>query len=228
MSFTESMSDPPLTASDLPERLSALLRQGPGGGGARLPLSPELSYGRHAGPAPHTAREAAVILLLFRRAGRWLLPLTVRQAALSRHGGQVSLPGGSVDPGESSSQAAMRELREELGIEGNVRLLGRLSDCYVFASDFVVTPWVATADFDPVWKPHDREVQGVVELPLGVLLDARSVGRMTVERGPLVFHSRCFRVNETCIWGATSVILSELAGVIQSFNKPRMNADNRG
>lgn len=215
MSFTESKMETLPTAGDLPERLAKALSEGRQGGAARLRMSPELSYGRHAGPPPHTARPAAVMLLLFQRAGRWHLPLTERPATLARHGGQISLPGGSVDPCESSSQAALRELGEELGVEAPVELLGRLADCYIFASDFLVTPWVAATTNDPQWKPHGSEVQRIIELPLDVLLDERSIGRMTIERGPLVFHAPCLRVGSACIWGATSVILSELGDVLR-------------
>ena len=60
-------------------------------------MSPQLSYGRHAGPAPCTARAAAVLLMLFRRRGRWHLPLTERPKTLPHHGGQISLPGGAIE-----------------------------------------------------------------------------------------------------------------------------------
>jgi 8-oxo-dGTP pyrophosphatase MutT (NUDIX family) len=155
------------------------------------------------------------MVLLYRRGGRWHLPLTERPATLSRHGGQISLPGGAVDPGESSSDAALRELSEELGIAGEVELLGRLADCYVFASNYVVTPWVAAMSSEPQWRPHDHEVQGVVELPIGLLLDERSVSQMTIQRGPLEFRAPCLRFGSACIWGATGAILGELAEVLR-------------
>jgi 8-oxo-dGTP pyrophosphatase MutT (NUDIX family) len=179
-------------------------------------MSPEMSYGRHAGPAPFTARPAAVTLLLFRRGTRWHLPLTERPPTLSRHAGQISLPGGAVERGESSSDAALRELAEELGVEAQVKLLGRLDNCYVFASDFVITPWVAAMPLEPAWRPHDREVHGVVELPLDVLLDEQRVDSITIRRGPLEFNVPCIRVGSACIWGATSVILSELAAALSN------------
>ena len=94
-------------------------------------------------------------------------------------------------------------------------MLGQLADCYVFASNFPVTPWVAATTEEPQWTPHDREVQGVVELPLDVLLDERSIDQMTIERGPLVFRAPCIRLGHACIWGATSVILSELGDVLR-------------
>src|SRR5436190_4149358 len=108
------------TADDLPLRLAAVLHAGPLSGSQRNRMSPELSYGRHAGPAPHTARHAAVVLLLFRRDGKWHLPLTERPDTLTRHAGQISLPGGVVDTGESSTEAALRELNEELGFNSQV------------------------------------------------------------------------------------------------------------
>ncbi len=200
MSFIESKIEALATAADLPQRLASALRAGHRGGSRRTRMSPQLSYGRQLAPAPYTARAAAVLLLLFRRGGRWHLPLTERPAALAHHGGQISLPGGAVDAGESSSAAAARELREELGIGGKVELLGRLADCYVFASDFMITPWVAAAGFEPQWRPQACEVQSVVELPVDVLLDERAIGRLTIERGPLAFHAPCFRVGTARIW----------------------------
>ncbi|MFO0788057.1 MAG: CoA pyrophosphatase [Pirellulales bacterium] len=202
------------TAPDLPARLAAALPSARRGTARRSCMSPQLSYGRHAGPPPCTARPAAVLLLLFRRDGRWRIPLTERPTALVHHGGQISLPGGAVDPGETSRAAALRELHEELGIDAKIEPLGRLADCYVFASDFTVTPWLAAADFLPEWRPHAGEVQSVVELSLETLLDENSLGRLTIERGPLTFHAPCYRIGDVRVWGATSIILSELADVL--------------
>ncbi len=209
------------SAADLPERIAELLREAHRGSAARIRMSPELSYGRHAGPAPHTARHAAVIVLLFRRGGCWHLPLTERPQTLAHHGGQISLPGGSIEPGESSSQTALRELAEELGVAEQAHILGRLAECYVFASDFLVTPWIATTTDDPTWTPHDREVQSIIELPIETLLDESMIGRMDIERGPLTFRAPCIRVGSACIWGATSVILGELADVLRQLIHPK-------
>lgn len=211
----ESTSQGMAAAADLPERLAAALAAGHRDGLKRNRMSPQLSYGRHAGPPPCTARPAAVLLLLYQRDGRWHLPLTERPATLLHHGGQICLPGGAVDEGETSDVAAVREMREELGIGDEVTLLGRLAECYVFASDYVITPWVATTHVLPRWQPHAGEVQRVVEMPLDVLLDDESVGSLTIERGPLEFHAPCFHVGDARIWGATSAILDELAEVLE-------------
>lgn len=201
-----------LTADDLPMRLAeALNRQGGKPARQSLRMSPELSYGRHAGPAPTTARAAAVMLFLFRRHGRWHVPITKRPAALLRHGGQISLPGGRIEAGESSEDAACRELIEELGAQQNVHPLGRLPDRYVYASDYLVTPHVAWTETEPTWIPDAREVERLVELPIDSLFAPSSIGSMTVQRGPLVFHAPCFLFDNDRIWGATAVILAELA-----------------
>jgi 8-oxo-dGTP pyrophosphatase MutT (NUDIX family) len=179
-------------------------------------MSPELSYGRHAGPAPHTARRAAVVLLLCRRNGKWHLPLTERPLTLAHHAGQISLPGGAVNSGESSLEAALRELNEELGFDAPHLVLGQLADCYVFASDFLVTPWViASLQPDTHWRPHAREVQSVIEMPLNILLDDDAIGRLTIERGPLVFHAPCIHFGPARVWGATCIILNELTAMLR-------------
>jgi 8-oxo-dGTP pyrophosphatase MutT (NUDIX family) len=203
------------TANDLPQRLAMALRAGLRGAGARTRMSPQLSYGRHAGPAPVTSRPAAVLLLLFRRDGRWMFPLTERPMSLPHHGGQISLPGGAVDNGESSCDAAMRELGEELGFHDQVEVLGPLSDSYVFASDYCITPWLAYTSAEVEWRPHPDEVQSVLEVPVESLLDDHAIGQLTIERGPLVFHAPCIRAGETRIWGATSIILSEFGDVLR-------------
>jgi 8-oxo-dGTP pyrophosphatase MutT (NUDIX family) len=213
------MTAPQQIAADLPDRLAAALAVGTRGATARVRMSPELSYGRHAGPAPDTARRAAVIVLLFQRDGQWRLPLTERPATLSRHGGQISLPGGVIDPGESSEQTALRELAEELGVAQNVSLLGRLAECYIYASDFLVTPWVAATSDDPLWTPHDLEVQSIIELPIETLLDENAIGHTTITRGPLTFRAPCINIGSACIWGATSVILGELADALREMSQ---------
>jgi 8-oxo-dGTP pyrophosphatase MutT (NUDIX family) len=243
MSSIESLTDARqiealAAASDLPARLAAALAElgaTVGTPGSALPsarrMSPELSYGRHAGPPPATARAAAVMLLLFLRNGRWHVPLTQRPAALLRHGGQISLPGGRIEPGESSAEAARRELAEELGIVCPIDVLGRLPNRYVYASDYVITPHVAVATAEPQWAPDAREVERVVELPLDVLFDRRSAGRITIQRGPLVFHAPSYVFGEDRIWGATCVILAELGDALHRVLEhaqqvPPLNLEN--
>ncbi|HEY6563942.1 MAG TPA: NUDIX domain-containing protein, partial [Pirellulaceae bacterium] len=131
------------TTTDLvfPETLRHRLEQPLPGRWARERFAPALSHGRHFGPSLATTRSAAVMILLCRRGDAWSLPLTKRPEGLRHHGGQISLPGGAAEAGESAEQTSRRELAEELGIDlALVHDVGRLSTSYLFISDFQVSP----------------------------------------------------------------------------------------
>ena len=202
------------TCDDLPERLERALAAGTGEWCRAAELAPELTYGRHRGPPPITARAAAVAILLFPQNHRWYFPLTVRPDTLPHHKGQISLPGGLEESGETSEQAALRELKEELGPQPALKVIGNLPRCYVFASDFVVTPWIVVAQSHPVWQPNPAEVQRVIEMPLSTLVDPVSVSDTMIRRGALEFRAPCYRLEGDKIWGATSVMLREFADLL--------------
>jgi len=126
------------------------------------------------------------------------------------------LPGGLIEPGESSQVAALRELNEELGIEpGTVELLGQLSPLYLFVSNFSVIPWVGVMDHTPEFRPSPDEVQEVLELPLEFLLDESNRGQHVHSHRDLKFSAPHFLWQGHRIWGATSMILSELVALVE-------------
>lgn len=147
------------------------------------PLSPRLSYGRHRGPARADSRRAAVLIVIYphRCTGRLCLTLTTRPQALSHHGGQVCLPGGRIEAGETPIEAALREYEEELGVPVDVlEIIGRLVPIYVFASDNLVETLVVTANTPQRhWQPDPAEVDEVIEMPLEGLLNL-TAGALTV------------------------------------------------
>jgi 8-oxo-dGTP pyrophosphatase MutT (NUDIX family) len=203
----------------LPELLAARLMQPPlPGREAQRRFEPALCYGRHFGPPTTRARAASVLVLLYPHEGDWRLPLTVRPATLVAHAGQISLPGGSVDPGETGPQAALRELEEELGVSrAEIELLGGLSPLYVFVSEFLVTPWVAVARERPAWAPSPFEVAELLELPLAHLLDPANQGRHARRQRGVELSAPHFLYGRHRIWGATSMILAELAAIIKEM-----------
>lgn len=203
--------------SDLPERLAARLMKKPlPGRAAQRQFEPGLCYGRHFGPPAVRARSAAVLALLYLHEGEWRLPLTVRPSTLAAHAGQISLPGGSVEPGETSPQAALRELREELGAETEgIELVGGLSPVYVYVSEFLVTPWVAVAKRRPAWTPSPYEVAELLEVPLSRLLDPASRGRHSRRQRGIEYSAPHLIWQRHRIWGATSMILGELLAVLE-------------
>jgi 8-oxo-dGTP pyrophosphatase MutT (NUDIX family) len=201
--------------ADLAENLALRLQCALPGAAAQRDMEPELAFGRHAHTPPADAREAAVVIALFLRDGAWHVPLVLRPQTMKDHAGQIGLPGGAVEPGEESSTAALRELREELGIEPEeVRVLGALSPIWVFASNFAVTPWVAEAAHCAP-RPQPDEVAELLEVPLAGLLDPGNRSTCRQRRGPLEFSAPCFLWDSHIIWGATAIILNELLEVVK-------------
>lgn len=202
---------------DLPERLSELLRAAPDLAASSSQFAPQLAYGRHRGPAAADARPAAVVLLLFPRQDDWFVPLTLRQPYLADHAGQISLPGGTLEPGESSQAGALRELSEELGVQvSEDQLLGSLTQQYVFHSNFLVTPWLASVSTVPVFQPQADEVAEVIELPLRTLLDPSHQTQAEIRHGSLRYLAPCIRYAQHSIWGATSMILGEFRELVRT------------
>ena len=117
------------------------------------------------------------MILLYPEDGAWHVPFTIRPETMAAHAGQISFPGGMVEPGENTRDAALRELHEELGVaQASVEVLGSLSPIYVFVSNFLVTPWMAVAREALVFRPCSYEVAGVIEIPLAHLADVANVG----------------------------------------------------
>ena len=131
------------------------------------------------------------------------------------HAGQISFPGGMVEPGESTADAALRELDEELGVPPtSIEILGSLSPLYVFVSNFLVTPWVAVARTAIEFRPCVDEVAEVLEMPLAHLLDAGNYSVHPYRRGELEFSAPHLSWGEHRVWGATSIILAELVAIL--------------
>jgi 8-oxo-dGTP pyrophosphatase MutT (NUDIX family) len=203
----------------LPELLAARLTRPLPGPMVGSRFEPGPRPGRHYDrPAPD-ARPASVLVLLYPAEDRWHLPLTLRPPGMAAHGGQVSLPGGAVEPGESSQEAALREFHEELGpCPGDIRLLGRLSPLYVQVSNFLVTPWVGATPERPALVPNPVEVQQVFEVPVAYLLDPANFGSHQRERHGRPYTAPHFLWQHHRVWGATCMILGELVTLLEEFD----------
>ncbi len=202
---------------DLPKLLQRELTNGQADPRWRHWLAPQLSYGRHAGPARSDARLAAVAIVFYQQRSAWHVPLTVRPASLRTHAGQVSFPGGVLEAGENSRDAAHRELVEELfadrqPTEVNVDWLEALAPLHVFVSNRLVTPWVGVLRDRPDWRPQPAEVEQVLPLSLELLLGDDQPDEMTVRRGSLAFSAPRLMVDGIEVWGSTAVLLGELRG----------------
>ena len=136
----------------------------------------------------------------------------VRPDSMSDHAGQVSLPGGMLEAGETTADCALREWEEELGVsQKDVEIVGALKPLWVFVSNFLVTPHVAILKYRPEFQPSPTEVAEIIELPLNLLLNPAAHESCEIVRRSLRFSAPCYSYGGHNIWGATSIILAEFA-----------------
>lgn len=166
------------------------------------------------------AREASTLLAVYpsEHDGSLVIPLTVRHGDLRAHAGEVSLPGGAVDPSDASREAAaLREAWEEIGLPpSSVRVAGVLDDVWIPVSNFELRPFVGTVPERPVLVPHDAEVTAIVELPLAALWDPDVIGVEEFTSRGFRLQAGAYRYGGVRVWGATAITLGMLAHVLES------------
>jgi len=173
----------------------------------------EMLYGDQGIDAERAAarRRAAVLVPIVTRPGAPTVLLTRRTAHLKNHSGQIAFPGGGAESGDASAEAtALREAREEIGLEpARVEVLGRLSD-YHTRTDFRVTPVVGLVAPPFALALDAHEVDEAFEVPLAFLLDPANHLRHQREfQGRTVpFYAIPYR--DYYIWGATAGMLINL------------------
>jgi 8-oxo-dGTP pyrophosphatase MutT (NUDIX family) len=169
------------------------------------------------GEFPSDARIAAGLLLLYPGERGPSIPLTVRASSLRRHAGQISLPGGATDPGETLAQAATREAHEEIGVDpGGVRVLGELTPVHVLVSGFTLHPIVGIIDARPSFTLAAHEVEEVIEVSVEDLQDASSIRQGTRTREGLAIEYPYFDLMGHQVWGATAMVLGEFICLLQA------------
>ncbi len=153
---------------------------------------------------------AAVLIGLVERESGLNLILTRRADTLSRHSGQVALPGGRTDAGETPWAAALREAQEEIGLEPRfVRPTG-LCDIYRTGSGFEITPVVAFVAPGFALTPSPAEVAEVFETPFAFLMDPANHEERIWESPQGARRYYAMPHQDRLIWGATAGILRAL------------------
>ncbi len=185
------------------------------GAAAHAHLAPVPRRQWPAGFNPARIRHAAGLLLVFPHGDRAHVVLTERGHTLERHGGQISLPGGAIEPGETFERAALREAHEEIALAPEaVRLIGALTPIDIPVSGFRLHPIVAAAPTRPHMHPADGEVARILEVAVDDLLHPAHVGTAVRRRDGHDVDVPAFRVGGTEIWGATAMILAEFLALL--------------
>jgi 8-oxo-dGTP pyrophosphatase MutT (NUDIX family) len=161
-------------------------------------------------------RPAAVLCALFDEAGQAHTVLTRRSSRLKSHTGEVSFPGGRLEPGEQPLDAALRESREEIGLDPeSVTVIGRLGTLNTVANPAPILPFVASLPGRPELRPNPAEVDRAFAVPLvelmqpGVFREELWSFPDDIERSIYFFEL----VGDT-VWGATARMLGELLDLI--------------
>jgi 8-oxo-dGTP pyrophosphatase MutT (NUDIX family) len=141
--------------------------------------------------------------------------LTVRREHMRTHAGQVAFPGGRIDPGEDSVEAALREAWEELGLNpGAAEIVGAI-DPYRTVTGYVVTPVLAVVQPDQPLSPHEHEVADWFEAPLGFVLDPANQQYKSALFQGRERHYYEIMWGERRIWGATASMIVNLSRRLQ-------------
>ena len=154
---------------------------------------------------------AAVLIGLVERDHGLTVLLTRRADTLRRHTGQVALPGGRRDPGETPWQTALREAHEEIGLEPHFVSLAGLSSPYRTGTGYLITPVVGFVGEGFTLKANPDEVADIFETPFGFLMDPKNHEQQEREL-PSGEKRRFYAMThaDRVIWGATAGILHAL------------------
>jgi 8-oxo-dGTP pyrophosphatase MutT (NUDIX family) len=184
-------------------------------GGATIVTESELPATGHA--------NAGVLAALFDEAGEARVILTRRSSRLRTHKGEVSFPGGRVNPGELPAAAARREASEEVDLDPALATMaGWLHPVTTMASPALIVPVIAVLPGRPHLVPSPHEVERVFDVTLTELADPavfheerwRIPGRFIPGSPDDSFPVRFFEVSGELIWGATARMLSELLSIV--------------
>lgn len=162
-------------------------------------------------------RKAAVLALLFPHTnGEACILLIERSGGGGVHAGQIGFPGGKQEDGETPERTALRETQEELGIDSSqIIMAGALSRLFIPPSRFLVQPFLGFIDELPQLQPNSFEVQKVIYAPVSLFTNQSNVQHGAfLSSGGLTVHSPFFQVQGYKVWGATAMMLSEIAAIV--------------
>ncbi len=162
---------------------------------------------------------ASVLIPLFETDQGVEVLFTERTHKVEHHKGQISFPGGAVEPDDKDyEETALRESHEEVGLlPADVEILGRLDDELTVASNFIIHPFVGRFS-----QPYDfiinrDEVEKIISVPFSVFMDENSDSYLnSIEFDTFTYTGPAYRYNGVTIWGATAIIMNKF---IRRLNK---------
>ena len=160
-------------------------------------------------------KKSAVLILFYPKNNSTFLSLILRPVDDTVHSGQIAFPGGSMESIDNDLvDTALREANEEIGINiTDVEIIGSLSKLYIPPSNFDVYPFVGFMTYNPVFNCNS-EVDRLLEIEWNLLKNPAVVSKKQINTKYGIETVPCYFVNNNIIWGATSMIISELIDVL--------------
>lgn len=175
-----------------------------------------LSRLKHSLQVPDNVKSSAVLILLYPWMSHTYFPLILRPPYDGKHGGQMALPGGKAEPSDKNLiGTALREAQEEIGIKAiDVTVLGELTDIYIPVSNYIVRPVIGYMDYKPEFYPDVREVERIYHTDIEDIIRGGEIINREITIGNQQVTVPGFEVQDSWVWGATSLILSEFSDVL--------------
>lgn len=166
-------------------------------------------------------KPSAVLLPVFYKEGEYHIIFTKRTEQVRVHKGQISFPGGSYEEEDGTLlNTALRECTEEIGLAAkDIEVLGELDDMPTIASDYVVSPFVASVPWPYNFKLDPWEVAEIIEVPITALLDEASMSQETLSRRGQPVISYSYHYQGEVIWGASARILHKFLGFWEAMKR---------
>jgi len=162
---------------------------------------------------------SAVLIPLYRKEGQCNIVFIRRTETVTVHKGQISFPGGSREPGDTTLlDTALRESQEEIGLSpDDIEVIGELDDEITTTSNYIVTPFVAAMPWPYRFTMNPAEVDEILEVPVAALMsgDCCKPAIETIDGG-IVVDSYNYHYDNRLIWGATARILHKFLGIVRS------------
>lgn len=200
-----------MSLNDLRELLTAAVR-------AEVPAHGDLPPGLQRLRPARPEQAAAVLIPVIAHPDGPTVLLTLRASALADHAGQISFPGGRIEPGDAGPvDAALRETWEEVGIaRSSVEVLGTLTP-YMTITNFRVTPVLGLVTPGFVLRPDPVEVADAFEIPLAVFRDSALRERRRRHFGGAEVSYWAYQCEGRLVWGATAAMLVDLCRRLDSL-----------
>ena len=198
-----------------PENIKIALKKNLPGAKSHKKMLPPNRVLKVASEEKSNLKQSSVLLLLFIENDDLKVCLIKRPQHMKHHAGQIALPGGKIEKGETAIETSLRETYEEIGIHPyQIKILGLLSDFYVEVSRFQIYPIVGWLDKKPEFRISRNEVEKTILFPIGKFQPPFCKVKLQTHSGKLKVP--CIKFDGEIIWGATAMILSEFADVLKN------------